>query len=208
MTKLFNTYKTDVPNNKSYLDHHAIEKIFHPCPPHDGMPFDPNTDVRCEETGPGASYFLTFDVWLALWQKAFCENAWRAFKFLYYTGFVGQLKDVVHPVQWNIKDIFDNKGTTESRHIFTCFVIGAAQSGKSAFLDTIVQGRANGVDRISAQDRRMNSEQNAEVGNEDRGSRFAQAHGVTANELDQVHPGDIRSIIDKINGPELSSNQR
>ena len=45
----------------------------------------------------------------------------------------------------------------------------------------------------------LNADQNMEQVNDERGSmRFTHAHGVTANELDQLHPGEIRSIIDRI----------
>ena len=113
LIKLFNTYKVNV-GGRAVLDHHAIEKIFQPCPPHDGMPFDPRADVRCEESSSSVQYAITFDIWIALWQKSFCENPWRAFKFLVYTGFVGRMRDVIQPIQFRIKDII-NSQNLESR---------------------------------------------------------------------------------------------
>lgn len=83
LQKLFNAFKIERPPSKiAVLDTQAIEKVFATCSSSDGLPFDAKRETRYDG---GVSY----ELWIGLWQKAFCENPRRAFKFLVYTGFIG-----------------------------------------------------------------------------------------------------------------------
>jgi hypothetical protein len=86
---------------------------------------------------------LTYELWIGLWQKAFCENPKRAFKFLVYTGYIGgKMKDVIQPIQIRTRDIL-GKGNQHRRFVFNCFVIGHSGSGKTAFLESAIKSGEN-----------------------------------------------------------------
>jgi hypothetical protein len=71
------------------LDEKGITEIFTTCPPADGLPFDAKRETEFENG-------LTFELWVGLWQKVFCEKPKQAFKFLLYTGYSeGTLKNVI-----------------------------------------------------------------------------------------------------------------
>jgi hypothetical protein len=71
------------------LDQQGIDKIFAPCSKFDGYPFDAKKETKYEDG-------LSYELWIGLWQKAFCENPKRAYKFLVYTGYIGgKMKDVI-----------------------------------------------------------------------------------------------------------------
>ena len=85
--------------NIGILDTQAIEKVFATCIASDGLPFDAKRETRYTN---GVSY----ELWIGLWQKAFCENPRRAFKFLVYTGFIGgHMNDVINPIEFRTRDI-------------------------------------------------------------------------------------------------------
>jgi hypothetical protein len=63
--------------------------VFYTCSSTDGVLFDPVKETQFDNG-------LTLELWIGLWQKAFCERPKLAFKFLIYTGFVGgEMKDVI-----------------------------------------------------------------------------------------------------------------
>jgi hypothetical protein len=56
--------------------------VFATCLAGDGLPFDARKETQFDDG-------LSLELWIGLWQKAFCEKPKRAFKFLIYTGFIG-----------------------------------------------------------------------------------------------------------------------
>ena len=112
-----------------------------------GIPFDAWREAHCEEVA-GVSG-VSYDLWVGLWQKSFCENPILAFKFLTYTGFTKTMADAVQPVRIGVKDVL-NPGNLRQRHLFTCFVIGAGRSRKSALLDSIIAGSVNEAQILEA----------------------------------------------------------
>ena len=55
-----------------------------------------------------------------------------------YTGFIGgQLNDVISPIMIKTRDIL-GQGQQHKRLVFNCFVVGHTYSGKSAWLDKII----------------------------------------------------------------------
>ena len=110
----------------------GIEKVFAPCLVSDGLPFDARKETQFDDG-------LTFELWVGLWQKAFCEKPKRAYKFLIYTGYIGgEMKDVIQPVTIKPRDIL-GLGNQHRRFVFNCFVFGHSQSGKSSLLDAIIK---------------------------------------------------------------------
>lgn len=123
---------TSSTSNQSVLNEQGIEKVFAPCPPADGFPFDAKKEAQFDNG-------LTLDIWIGLWQKAFCENPKQAYKFLMYTGYTGgQMKSVIKPIMMRPKDIV-GQGSQHRRFVFNCFVVGHASSGKSTLLDAIIK---------------------------------------------------------------------
>lgn len=131
----------------------AIEKVFATCSTSDGLPFDARRETRYAN---GVSY----ELWIGLWQKAFCENPRRAFKFLVYTGFVGgQMCDVINPIEFRTRDII-GQGNQRNRFVFNCFIIGHTNSGKSSFLDAIIQNDDPHNQSMADQAPNLNNQQN------------------------------------------------
>jgi len=79
LKRLFKMFKVN-----DEIDAQGIEKVFAPCRPEDGLPFDAKTDTEYNKG-------ISFPQWVGLWQKAFSENPARAFRFLVYTGYIGKL---------------------------------------------------------------------------------------------------------------------
>jgi len=93
LKRRFNMFKV---NNE--IDAHGIEKVFAPCRPEDGLPFDAKLDTEYTKG-------ISLSSWIGLWQKAFSENPPRAFRFLVYTGYIGHLNQVINPIMTKTKDI-------------------------------------------------------------------------------------------------------
>ena len=93
LKRLFNMFKV---NNE--IDAQGIEKVFAPCRPEDGLPFDAKIDT---EYAKG----ISLPLWVGLWQKAFSENPPRAFRFLVYTGYIGTLSEIINPIKTKTKDM-------------------------------------------------------------------------------------------------------
>ena len=100
LKKLFKMYQTRPEgSNVDILDKQGIDKIFKTCNHDDGLPFHAESESEFT-TG------MLLELWIGLWQKAFCERPKIAFKFLVYTGYIdGYLKDVIKPIQIRTKDI-------------------------------------------------------------------------------------------------------
>lgn len=128
LRKIFGAYSGEV-NSKQYLDVQGVERIFQPC--NEIPPFEPK---KCVNVGP---HGLTYDQWVGLWHMAFMRDTKKAFRCLIYTGYVGRLADVIKPVQVKLKDIV-KEVSQKYRNVFQVYVIGAARSGKTALLDTIL----------------------------------------------------------------------
>lgn len=127
LKKLFNMYE----NQAHRLDQNGIDKVFGTCLASDGLPFDAKVETQF---GTG----LTLELWIGLWQKVFFEKPKVAFKFLVYTGFIGgQLNDVIQPIMIKTRDIL-GLGQQHKRFVFNCFVVGHSQSGKTAWLEHII----------------------------------------------------------------------
>ena len=87
---------------------------------------------------------VSYDLWVGLWQKAFCENPIQTFHFLTYVGFTGKMSQVIQPVRIGVREVL-NPAAQHKRHLFHCFVIGATRSNKSALLDSIVAKQENNM---------------------------------------------------------------
>jgi len=53
--------------DSSVLDQQGLEKVFATCSTSDGLPFDARKETQFESG-------LTFELWIGLWQKVFCEK--------------------------------------------------------------------------------------------------------------------------------------
>ena len=189
---MFKAYKVERPPSKiAVLDAQAIEKVFATCSTQDGLPFDAKRETRYDG---GVSY----ELWIGLWQKAFCENPRRAFKFLVYTGFIGgQMKDVINPIEIRTRDII-GQGNQHRRFVFNCYIIGHSNAGKSAFLDAIIStgnlhnqsllGDSQNIEQPNRDDRQPHRS------NVVRASRFRSV-------IDAYHPG-----MDRANQNQLRSS--
>ena len=119
-------------DNEEILDQQGIEKVFATCLVEDGYPFDAKFETQFDSG-------LTFELWVGLWQKAFCERPKRAYKFLVYTGFIGgMMKEVITPIKIKTRDVL-GQGNQHRRFVFNCFVIGHQSSGKTSLLDAIIK---------------------------------------------------------------------
>ena len=55
-----------------------------------------------------------------------------------YTGFIdGHMNDVINPIEIRTRDII-GLGNQRNRFVFNCFIFGHSNSGKSSFLDAII----------------------------------------------------------------------
>jgi hypothetical protein len=135
LRKIFKSHSKVDSSGKEVLDQQAIDKIFSTCIPDDGQLFNAQEETQFEN-------YLSCELWIGLWQKAFCENPKVAFRFLIYIGYRGGfLKNVIKPIHTRTKDIL-GQGNQHRRLVYNCFVVGNSQAGKTAFLDSIL-GRAD-----------------------------------------------------------------
>jgi hypothetical protein len=51
---------------------------------------------------------ITYDIWLALWQKFFSLNPKEAFKNLVYIGYCGRFRDAVQLFKYKTRDLLKN----------------------------------------------------------------------------------------------------
>ena len=63
---------------------------------------------------------ITYEIWLALWQKFFSLNPKDAFKNLVYIGYCGTFKDAIQIIKYKPRDLLK----TSTRKVFNCFIIG------------------------------------------------------------------------------------
>lgn len=63
---------------------------------------------------------VTFDIWIALWQRSMSESPKEAFKNLVYIGYLGRMKDAIHIVKRKLS----NQLKIQERKVFNCYVFG------------------------------------------------------------------------------------
>ncbi len=64
---------------------------------------------------------MTYDIWIALWQKFFSQNPREAFKQLIYIGYCGRFIDTVQIFKLKEKDLLKQQS---KRKVFNVYVIG------------------------------------------------------------------------------------
>ena len=48
---------------------------------------------------------VTYEIWLALWQKFFSLNPREAFKYLVYIGYCGRFRDAIYIYKYKTRDL-------------------------------------------------------------------------------------------------------
>ncbi|KXT04703.1 hypothetical protein AC578_2072 [Pseudocercospora eumusae] len=122
-------------DNDGGLSDSELATLFAPTP---GMPVSwvdsgfPSCTVR-NEAG-----YITLQGWLAQWSMTTFESPKTTLEYLAYLGFEGDGKGTTSALKATKPRKRRNKPGRVERNVFLCYVLGAAQSGKSALLNAFL----------------------------------------------------------------------
>ncbi|KXT15810.1 hypothetical protein AC579_6264 [Pseudocercospora musae] len=122
-------------DNDGGLSDSELATLFAPTP---GMPVSwvdsgfPSCTVR-NEAG-----YITLQGWLAQWSMTTFESPKTTLEYLAYLGFEGDGKGTTSALKATKPRKRRNKAGRVERNVFLCYVLGAAQSGKSALLNAFL----------------------------------------------------------------------
>jgi hypothetical protein len=108
LRRLFESFKS---KSSGKLDEGGLDKIF--ATTEIGIPWRVKSETVYENG-------ITYDIWIALWQKFFSQNPKEAFKNLVYIGYCGRFKDAITIYKYKIKDLLK----ISKRKVFNCYVVG------------------------------------------------------------------------------------
>jgi len=108
LKRLFEAHMNEVSQK---LEESGMERIF--ATTELGMPWRARYETKYENG-------VTFDIWIALWQRFMSECPKEAFKNLVYIGYCARMKDAIHIV----KKKLSNQLKISERKVFNCYVFG------------------------------------------------------------------------------------
>jgi len=129
---LFNAYKN---RGTQRLEESGMERIF--ATKEEGIPWR----VRMETVYDNG---VTFDGWLALWQKYFSHQPREAYESLLYIGYCGKMRDAVTVFPYKITDALKQS----KRKVFNIYLVGL--HGTEVIMDSFVRGHEEARDFIGA----------------------------------------------------------